>query len=242
MPDVIELPDDELLEEGVWAYCYNRLPGKMWAYSSAGRTEHGRVTVNAALGSAFSKGFVAEDSAYAMEATLRPRIETVIESPTTEIEPYKRMLQQFLDRSKDFHALPLWVAHHGLNEISVLLDEQCHITGIVGWNLSSPLPFGVGFACIHKIIGDETAASEQAERAFWKALFGGMDAVPRSGLEGNIGLVQDAVILGTLLDCFRVEGGEVVVDAADLQALPKLLRYRIPLLRGDDALYETLGS
>ncbi len=246
VPDVVELPDEELLEEGIWAYCYNRLPGKMWAYSSAGRTDHGRVTVNAALGSIFSKGYVADDSAYAVEDTLRPRIQTIIESPTTEIDPYREMLRRFLDGLKDFCALPLWVAHHGLNEISVLIDEQCHITGLVGWNLSSPLPFGIGFGCIHKITGDgigvETAASEEAERAFWKALFEGMDVTTRSALEKHIQLVQDAVILGTLLDCFRVEGEAVVVDNVHLNALPKLLSYRIPLIRGDGPLYEAPGS
>ena len=50
---------------------------------------------------------------------------------------------------------------------------------------------------------------EVAERAFWKELICGVDT--RKLLEAQIGSVQDAVFLGSLLDCFFLEDGEARV-------------------------------
>lgn len=138
----------------------------------------------------------------------------------------------------------MWVAHYDLSEVNALIDEDCQVTGLIDWELSAPRPFGVGFGRIHSIAGEYTGGEfwmpdefEVAERAFWNALFDGMPADTRGLSEKRIGLVQDAVILGTLLDCFIFEIKEVICGEISLKALPKFLTYRIPFIRGDEAPY-----
>lgn len=82
---------------------------------------------------------------------------------------------------------------------------------------------------------------EDAERAFWNELFGGMPADTRDLWKKQIVLVQDAVILGTLLDCFFLEDGKVGFSQVALKALPKFLTYRIPSIRGNEAPYRDQG-
>jgi hypothetical protein len=73
---------------------------------------------------------------------------------------------------------------------------------------------------------------------FWKELFDGMPESVRDKLENQINLVQDAVILGTLLDCFFFEDRNVGFSKIALKALPKFMTYRIPLVREQEKLYE----
>ncbi|KAK4120081.1 hypothetical protein N657DRAFT_683895 [Parathielavia appendiculata] len=54
----------------------------------------------------------------------------------------------------------------------------------------------------------------------------------RAALEENINLVQDAVVLGTLLDAFLWEEGKVGCGEITLRAPPKFLTYRIPFVEG----------
>lgn len=64
---------------------------------------------------------------------------------------------------------------------------------------------------------------EDAERAFWKELSEGRPADVRGILENQFDLVQDAVILGTLLNCFFFVNGKVGVGRVSLKALPSSL-------------------
>jgi hypothetical protein len=57
-------------------------------------------------------------------------------------------------------------------------------------------------------------------------------------LEKNLDLVQDAVLLGTLLDTFFWEDGKVGCSEVSMKALPKFLTYRIPEIRGDEPPYK----
>ncbi|KAI2624328.1 hypothetical protein GGR54DRAFT_638203 [Hypoxylon sp. NC1633] len=86
------------------------------------------------------------------------------------------------------------------------------MSGLIDWKLSTPLRFGIRFGRIHTLAGKYTGGEfrmpdefEVAERAFWHELFSGTSTDPRSLLQKQILLVQDAVILGTLLDCFFLE-------------------------------------
>jgi hypothetical protein len=83
---------------------------------------------------------------------------------------------------------------------------------------------------------------EVAERAFWTELFDGMPADIRDALEKQMVLVQNAVILGTLLNCFFFEDGKVGFNRVALKALPKFLTYRIPFIRGIEAPYRETGA
>lgn len=79
---------------------------------------------------------------------------------------------------------------------------------------------------------------EVAERAFWSELFGAMPQNTRDVLENNITLVQDAVLLGTLLDAYFWEERKVGCGEITMKALPKFITYRIPALRGDEPPYK----
>lgn len=160
------------------------------------------------------------------------------------LNPYRHLLQGFLDNLEQLKKLPLWVAHYDLNEVNVLIDEDCNVTGLIDWDLSSPLPFGVSFGRIHTYAGEYTGGEfwvpdefEDAERAFWNELFDGIPADTRDKLKGQIDLVQDAVILGTLMDCLSWENEKVIVGSVSIKALPKLLTYRIPFARGNEPPY-----
>lgn len=118
------------------------------------------------------------------------------------------------------------------------------MTGLVDWELSTPLPFGICFGRIHTIAGEYGGGEfcvpdefEDAERAFWDELFDGMPAEIHRKLKGEMNLVQDAVILATLLDCFPFENGDVIVGQVTKKALPKLLTYQIPFIRGEAPPY-----
>lgn len=244
VPDAEALSDEELESAGAWAYALTLMPGKMWHLGVAGKGAEGRIAVSKSLGRVFSKGFLANNSHEAVEFKLRPHLEAILASPLEDILPYKATLESFAERLDEFTQLPLWVAHYDLNDVNVLIDEKCEVTGLIDWELSAPLPFGAGFGRIHTIAGEYTGGEfwmpdefEVAERGFWTELFDGMPEHIRTALEKRIDLVQDAVILATLLDCFFFEDGKVGAGQVALKALPKFMTYRIPFVRGQEQPY-----
>ncbi|GAB0135295.1 hypothetical protein EsDP_00003638 [Epichloe bromicola] len=249
VPDARALEDEELLNDHVWAYSLTRLHGKMWIHGVAGKGPEGRIAINRSLGQIFSKGCLTSSSGEAVVSKIQPHLEAILASPLQEISPYRQRLESFLDKLEQFKQLPLWVAHYDLNDLNILIDDDCRVTGLVDWELSSPLPFGVGFGRIHTLAGEYTGGEfwmpdefEVAERAFWTELFDGMPADIRDALEKQMVLAQDAVILGTLLSCFIFEDGQVGFNPVSLKALPKFLTYRIPFIRGTEAPYMETGA
>lgn len=253
VPDARALEDEELLNDHVWAYSLGRLHGKMWVHGVAGKGPEGRIAINRSLGRIFSKGCLTNSSGSgsgeAVDSKIQPHLEAILASSLQEISPHRHDVESFLDKLEQFKRLPLWVAHYDLNELNVLIDDDCHVTGLVDWECSSPLPFGVGFGRIHTLAGEFTGGEfwmpdefEVAERAFWTELFDGMPADIHDALEKQMVLVQDAVILGTFLNCFFFEDGQVGFNPVALKALPKFLTYRIPFIRGTEAPYRETGA
>lgn len=245
VPDARALEHDELIKERVWAYFLTRLHGKMWVDGVAGEGAEGRIAINRSLGRVFSKGYLSNSSSEAVNGNIRPHLEAILASPLQEIVPYRNNLQDYLDKLGQLERLPLWVAHYDLNEVNILIDKDCHVTDLVDWELSSPLPFGVGFGRIHTLASEYTAGEfwrpdefEVAERAFWNELFNGMPLNIRDMLKKEGALVQDAVLLGTLLDCFIFEGGKVGFSQVTIKALPKFLTYWLPYVRGNEGPYK----
>lgn len=243
VPHARALESKELEEAGAWAYSFPRMPGKLWHQGVAGRGAQGRIAVNKSL--VFSQGFLADNSNEAVSKTIRPHLDAILASPLQEIQPFRSTLQGFVDKLDELAQLPLWVAHYDLNDVNVLIDENCEITALIDWELSSPLPFGVGLGRIHTIAGEYTGGEfwmpdefEVAEKGFWKELFDGMPKNVRDTLEKRIGLVQDAVTLGTLLDCLFLDNGKVGCSQIVLKALPKFLTYEIPQVRGQNKPYQ----
>ena len=130
---------------------------------------------------------------------MRPHLEAVLASGLEEVGPYRGLLEGFLGRLGELGRLPLWVAHYDLNEVNVLINEECEVTGLIDWELSAPRPFGVGFGRVHTIAGEYTGGEfwvpegfEEAERAFWGEIFAGMLPEVRAVLE-KMDLVQARV-------------------------------------------------
>ncbi|KAK4248948.1 hypothetical protein C7999DRAFT_39934 [Corynascus novoguineensis] len=202
VPDAVALQDEELENIGV--------------HSVTGKDAEGRITVNKSLGRVLSKGYLADNSASSLD----------------EVTTYRPLLRGFLDRLNEISNLPFWVSHYDLNEVNILIDESCEVTGLIDWELSTPKPFAVGREFW---IPEEF---EVAERAPWNELFAGMAQKTHGMLEKNIDLVQDAVILGTLLDTFFWEDRQVGYGEISMKALPRFLTYRITPVRGDEPPYK----
>lgn len=216
----------------------------MWFKGITGKGAQGRIAINRSLGGVLSKGYLADHSDEAVSGRVQSHIEAILASPRDEIKPYKDQLQGFYDSLEKFKKLPLWVSHYDLNEVNVLIDEDCNITGLIDWELSTPLPFGVCFGRIHTYAGEFSEGKfcipdefEDAEKAFWNALFDEMPKEVSQKLKSEIDLVQEAVILGTILNSFPFENGEVLVGKVSSRALPKLLTYQLPFVRGQEPPY-----
>ncbi|KAH6616017.1 hypothetical protein B0J18DRAFT_484837 [Chaetomium sp. MPI-SDFR-AT-0129] len=229
VPDLMALQDDELEKEGVWAYSLEHLPGQMWVHGVAGKGAEGRIAINKSLGRVLSKGYLADNSIEAVATKVRPHLEAILASPLDEVATYRPLLQGFLDKLNEIGKLPLWVSHYDLNDVNVLIDDSCEVTGLIDWELSAPKPFAVGLGRIHTLAGEYTGGE------FWMP---GEFEQTRGMLEKKIDLVQDAVILGTLLDSFFWEDGNVGCGEVTMKALPKFLTYRIPAVRGDEPPYK----
>ncbi|OTA68384.1 hypothetical protein K449DRAFT_386691 [Hypoxylon sp. EC38] len=244
VPYARALRDEELERQRAWASLFPRMPGETWFQGVAGRRAADRIAINKSLGRIFSKGFLADNSSKAVDI-LRFRLRTLLTSQLEQIRPHRDTIKGFLNNIEELARLPMWIAHNDLNEMNVLVDKNCTVTALVDWELSTPLPFGVGFGRIHTLAGElikgefrMPAEFEMAERGFWDELFGGMSKETRKMLEEHINLVQDAVILGTLLDCFFFQDSGDWGCTARLTVLPKFLTYRIPFVRGNEPPYK----
>ena len=76
------------------------------------------------------------------------------------------------------------------------------------------------------------------ERSFWNSLLHNTEPKTRQQIESNWEAVQISVMIGTLFRIFSIEGEKIFVAKITLQALPTLLKYRIPALRGSAKPYE----
>jgi hypothetical protein len=69
-------------------------------------------------------------------------------------------------------------------------------------------------------------------------VYDGVSIETRKIIDGNIDAVQTAVTLGTLLDAFQLDEGKIALfNPVVINALPKLLTYRVPMIRGLDPPY-----
>ncbi|KAI0397917.1 hypothetical protein F5Y17DRAFT_412731 [Xylariaceae sp. FL0594] len=243
IPDVKRLPCQELEDAGVKVYYMNRLPGEIWYRGE--KTAQGRIKINKSLGRLFSKGYIADESSVAVEDVLRPRLQNLLASPLPELARFKGDLERLSLKLDEFAQLPLWLAHADLSESNVLVDENHEITGVIDWEESKNLQFGVGFGRLHSKTGDFHQGKffiepefEEAERGFWEEILKGMSEPIRAQIEKRMELVQDAVRLGTLLDALTQVDGDIGWTGPTLNALPTFLTYRLPALRGEERAYD----
>jgi hypothetical protein len=141
--------------------------------------------------------------------------------------------------------LPLFVGHFDLNDLNIHADSQGRVTGIVDWELSpAPEPFGIALYAIHFLAGEivdkvfrERPWFKAMERGFWKELIGTAPKPIQEIIMNNLEAVQTSVLIGILFKAMSIEGGNVIIGQASLRALPQLLRYQIPAIRGSRAAY-----
>ncbi|KAF2463818.1 uncharacterized protein BDR25DRAFT_307529 [Lindgomyces ingoldianus] len=241
VPNIKVMEDEDLECEGIWVYWMECIPGKTWLDGARGRVSQTRVTTVRSLGRILSKGYVGNTSALVVDRNLRPHLELLLASEDPQIRLFHAVARDLLGKLDQLKSLPLFVAHFDLNNVNIMVNDNCEVSGIIDWELSTPLPFGMGFGRIHTLAGEFSEKKfymppefEDAERGFWQEVWDGIPEYVRSHADPEA--VQIAVTLGTLLNAFQIEEGKIgPFNPVVIDAIPKLLTYRIPLIRGTDS-------
>lgn len=245
VPEIGLLEDEELKQNGIWAYWMTRCPGKTWVEGIRGKDATALVTLNQSLGRILSRGFVEGKSELVVDKKIRPHLQLLLASQEDRIRPFHGLASELSQQLARLSSLPLFISHFDLNEVNVLLDENCEVSGIIDWELSACLPFGMGFSRIHTTAGEYSDRKfymppnfEDAERGFWREIYRGLSPETRRMVDDNVDAVQTAVTLGTLLDAFQLDNGKIgPSNPVVVASLPKLLSYRIPMVRGSEPPY-----
>lgn len=248
VPQIKQLQDEELEGEAIWVYWMTRVPGKTWHEGVRGKGRKSVVTINRSLGRILSKGRIegssgSSSSELVLDQKVGPHLALLLSSEDDHIRPFHNLASYLLGKLDRLKILPLFISHFDLNDVNILIDDECEVSGLVDWELSTPLPFGMGFGRINILAGEISekkfripSAFEEAERGFWQEIYDGIPTEVRNLIDTNPDVIQIAVTLGTLLDVFQLEEGKIgPCTQVVLDALPKLLSYRIPFIRGSDS-------
>ncbi len=245
VPEINLLEDQSLEREGIWAYYMTYIPGKTWLEGATGKDPKTLITLNRSLGRILSKGCVDGSSEEVVNAKLRPHLALLLSSEDNQIGQFRSVTSDLLGKLDGLQTLPLFVSHFDLNSVNITVDDDCEVTGLIDWELSTPIPLGMGFSRIHTLAGEFSEEKfymppefEDAERGFWQEVRDGVSADVGKLLNTYADALQIAVTLGTLLDAFQLEGeGIGPYNLVVIEALPKLFTYRIPFVRGSDPPY-----
>jgi len=246
VPEVGQIADETLSTYGINVYWMTRIPGQTWFHGVRGKDTQSLITINKSLGKILGRGWLPNQStSVVVDRRLRPHLDFLISSADSRIQPFQAVAREFRAVLEDIKTLPLFVSHFDLNEMNIMIDDSCEVTGLIDWEMSTPLPFGMGFGRIHTLAGEYFQRKfhmpknfEEAERGFWEAAYSSLAKEVRHVVEERWGLVETSVRLGTLLGTFELENGSLIgVNAVALEALPKFLTYRIPFTRGSDPPY-----
>lgn len=216
VPEIKLLQDEELEGEGIWAYWMTCIPGKIWLEGVRGKDPKTLVTINRSLGRISSKGRVEGSSELVIDHKIRPHLALLLSSGDDQIRRFHDVASDLLGKLGRLKTLPLFVSHFDLNNVNIMVDEDCEVSGIVDWALSTPLPFGMGFGRISTLAGEFSEKKfrmppefEDAERGFWQEVCDGISADVRKLFDANPDAIQIAVTLGTLLDAFQLDEGKI---------------------------------
>lgn len=249
VPEIGLIEDAELEKHNIWTYHMTMMAGKIWSEAVVGRAQMALETVNQSLGEVFANGFLQDRSDEAVDTRLRPHLELILNSDLAHVQPFKETVKSVLGKLDSLKSLPLWVTHFDLNDVNVMLDDDFKVSGLIDWELSFPQPFGLLLGRIHTLAGEYhdgkfymSTAFEAAERSLWVALYAKLSEVIPGDIAQHIvdspELVQLSVITGTILDTFQLDDGKLLENpGVAVEALPKLLSYRIPGIRGSEPPY-----
>jgi hypothetical protein len=214
VPDIAKIRDEALEREEIWPYYMTFIPGKTWQRSAAFCNPALNVGCAKSLGKILSRGFVAYDSTAVVVGTIVPRLKVLQSAMIDEknrpradqIKPFREDIQRLLDNSDQLEILPLFISHADLNHVNILVQEDGEVSGIVDWELSSDLPFGMGCCRIRDLARRYTNGEfrmpegfEDAERGFWEAILDGIPTDIRQVLDANLHAVHTSIHVGTLL-------------------------------------------
>lgn len=246
VPEIKLLPDQELLDQEIWAYWMTNIPGETWDTGTRGKGPGSVVTINRSLGRILAKGYFEGSSDSVIHHRIRPHLELLLSSEDDNIRNFHEVARKLFNELDILKTLPLFVSHFDLNSVNIMVDDKCEITGLIDWELSKPLPFGMGFSRIHTLAGEYSEKKfrippefNDAEEGFWEEIRQGVPEDVQSLFRTNLAAIQLAVTVGTLLNAFQLDGEEIgPYNPVVIEALPKLLTYRIPFGRGSNTPYQ----
>lgn len=235
VPEITQLHDEDVESLGMTVYAMSYMPGHCWARMP--NSEMRRVKIAASLGSILRRGTVPDQdqSADVVDGFILPCLESFQTSITKETKSLQPHVERLIAASTGLKKLPQHFSHWDLNEMNVLIGDDCTVSGIVDWECARNLPFGMG---LHRITDTIVAqnyqgqieipeGSKQAEEAFWNAV---LSDAPKAVLE-NLEVVQNALHIGALV--FAIKEKHLEGPAPSTDFLAGILTYRIPQLRGN---------
>jgi hypothetical protein len=239
VPEVKVIEDEDLARDNIWVYWMTCIPGKTWLDGARGKYSETRVTTVRSLGRLFAKGYIAHNSEAVVHSVIQPHLELLLASEDPRVRQFEGEVKKLIGKLDQLKSLPLFIAHFDLNDVNVMIDDNYEVSGLIDWELSAPLPFGMGFCRIHTIAGEFSERKfymppefDEAEKGFWEEVWNGIPDDVRNRIDAEA--VQKAVLIGTLLNTFQLEGGKLEgrYNSVALEALPKFLTYRVPMVRG----------
>lgn len=249
VPIIEAINDPELVDAGVWPFYMTLIPGKPWLEYEDEWNDTQRSTCARSLGRLFARCFVEGNTGDVVDSVILPNLHKLraLALEREDVKPFSLFISKLIGDAPVLKALPLFLGHLDMNEMNILVGEDAEITGVIDWELSPPpQPFGVACYCIQFLAGEiidkvfrERSAFEAIDRGFWDGLIENTPEEIRNVLEANWEAIQASVMIGTLFKVMSVEGDEVFVSKITLKALPQLMRYRIPALRGSSTAYSS---
>lgn len=247
VPIIEAIHDPELVKAGIWPFYMTRIPGKPWMEYEDIWNETQRATYSKSLGRVFARCFVEGNAGEVVDSDIIPNLHKIraLALERDDVKPFSAFIAKLIEEAPALKKLPLFFGHLDINEMNVLVGENAEVTGVIDWELSPPpQPFGVACYCIQFLAGEiidkvfrQRPEFEAIDRRFWDGLLEDTPAEIRDSLEANWEAVQTAVMIGIIFKVMSIEGGEVFVSKIRLNALPMLMRYRIPALRGSSRAY-----
>jgi len=207
-------------------YIMNYIHGSMWN-SALGAWEDD-AAIAGQLGKALSRCVVGPDSSEVVESYIIPRLQTVLHEniPSNRYE-LRRIVEELISIAPNLKKLPLSLSHVDLNATNMLIASQGppRLIGILDWDLSRYLPFGIDGAQIrymsvinrNRVDYPDEPGSTMVATSFWNAFTANLDADLKD-------YAVDAMKVGVIIYLEFPEGcGER--NARDIQNAEKRLQW-----------------
>ncbi|KAI1127597.1 hypothetical protein F5Y10DRAFT_292747 [Nemania abortiva] len=248
VPSIEIFNDDE--DGGFRCVLMSKMAGGTWFDIEDIWKENNFIKSATGLGEVMSHCFVPSDNR-SIEGHIIPRLQGILTMETRcgiNVTRYFPLVRDLITASERLGDLPSFFSHPDLNPMNIFVSKCGDLEGLIDWDGSLVLPFGVSSWAIHFLAGQfltmddgeigfvERPFYERIERAFWEALIKNAPEELVDQPHNKMELLQLAVIVGTVIGVLGIddENGTQISDlhVPSLRALPRLLRYRIPFVRG----------